>query len=108
MTNLLKTGLVLSAMLLLNGCGGGGSTTTDSDNNTTPPVDNNHTTPPVDNNATSNTDCVTDGDTLTVAEGKTCKDGEHTLTCENGTISYDSMIHSGDTINMNGKKYTCQ
>ena len=94
----MKTKILLStaiiAILALTGCG---SSSSDTPAKETPPT-------PTANNE----NCIDDGETLVVKEGQTCIDGEHTLVCENGTIIYDNMIRSGNTINMNGRKYTCE
>jgi len=111
----MKKNITILSILLtlgLTACGSDSDSTTTTKASTTPTKT--PATPtkapatPTKTPETSNTDCVHDGETLVVAEGKTCMDNGHTLKCENGTISYDNMIKSGGVINMNGKKYTCE
>ena len=50
--------------------------------------------------------CAVDGNTVVVDEGATCKDGDHTLSCQDNIVTLDGAIHA-QTINMNGRTYTC-
>ena len=51
--------------------------------------------------------CQVSGNTVLVDEGKSCKDGTHTLTCKNNKVTMDKSL-TATTININGKTYTCQ
>jgi len=50
--------------------------------------------------------CPVDGNIVIVNEGSTCKDGDHIVSCQNNIVTYDNAIHA-QTVNMNGRKYTC-
>ncbi|RUM68848.1 MAG: hypothetical protein DSZ08_07500 [Sulfurovum sp.] len=51
--------------------------------------------------------CAVSGNTVLVDEGTTCTNNGSTLTCNNGRVTLNGSI-SGQTININGKVYTCQ
>jgi len=89
----------------LTACGGGSSSSSNDDKNESPAQQEEEAEATTNDDATK---CIDDGETLVVAEGATCTDNDHSLKCENGIIIYDSMIRSGDTIDMNGRKYTCE
>ena len=50
--------------------------------------------------------CPVDGNIVIVNEGSTCTDGNHIVSCQNNIVTYDNAIHA-QTVNMNGRKYTC-
>ncbi len=89
------------SVFLLTGCGGGSSS---SSSNGTSGTDNNTSQ---ENNNSTDPNCVWSGDTLMVAEGKTCHDEDHTIVCQDDKVTVDGGIN-GPSVTFNGTTYTCQ
>jgi len=107
----MKKILILSiglGLLLFTGCGSSSSTTTET--HTESGGTSGGTTGGTTDGSTSGEEsikaCAVDGDTVVVDEGATCKDGSHTLSCQDNVVTYDGTFHA-QTINMNGRTYTC-
>jgi len=102
----MKKILILSiglGLLLFTGCGSSSSTTTETQ------TESGGTSGGTDGSTSGEESikaCATDGNTVVVDEGATCKDGSHTLSCQNNVVTYDGAI-SSQTVEVNGRTYTC-
>jgi len=102
----MKKILILSiglGLLLFTGCGSSSSTTTETH------TEGGGTSGGTDGSTSGEGSikaCDVDGNTVVVDEGATCKDGSHTLSCQNNVVTLDGSI-SAQTIELNGRTYTC-
>ena len=129
----MKKTLLISAFiaLILNGCGGGSSSSSyegkvgkadgskylcKSENAYHACVDGDCSScetlvaPPKPKEPANNNNgsaCEAHGSNVSVKEGQTCTDSGHTLTCNAGKVTMDGSI-TAQSINMNGRKYTCK
>ena len=105
-------GLSTLVWAMLVGCGSDSSSTKSETENGTEIEANETTSETKDEAETTETAtkdaCIVDGNSVVGTNGSTCKDGVVTVKCsEDSKVTINGML-TGNTVNLNGRVYSCQ
>ncbi len=106
MKNIHLLALSLTIVLFI-GCNGNSSSTPSTQAGSaagTSPADN---PSPTSDTPQATEECTSDGNVVVIPNEGICKDNEHTLTCNLGTVSYDNVSY-GETAEIEGRTYSCE
>ena len=101
-------GLSTLVWAMLVGCGSDSSSTKSETENGTE-IEANETRDEAETTETETKDaCIVDGNSVVGTNGSTCKDGVVTVKCsEDSKVTINGML-TGNTVNLNGRVYSCQ